>query len=168
MTDPVIPNPMKTSDLQSFGRKPPTASATPHGAAGGHKSSIEIIRASARNEMPPGSDVEKMVRQLAGLIQKKVVQLLQLGDTVFLLYPQKDGTVEFHTFTTESPQNLVARYKAGLNSLRQMGYKKAVSYANSPAFVKIAEQTGIPVKTTQTMKQVGNKMQPMYKFEVDV
>lgn len=128
---------------------------------------VEIIRQSAKNE-DPSVDVERIIQNLGYMVKTKMVQLLQIGNTVFLLKPQADGSVEFHTFTVESPSELVKRYKAGINSLKQMGFKKATSYATSPAFVKIAEQTGLPVRITQSQQIIGNKAVPAYKFEVDI
>lgn len=132
-------------------------------------SSAEIIQQSAQRESP-GQDMNRFMQTLGYMVQTKMVQLLQIGNTVFMLkpIPQEPGTVEFHTFTIESPQNLVMRYQAGLNSLRQMGYKKATTYATSPAFVKIAEQTGLPVRVTQSQQVIGNQAVPAYKFEVDI
>ena len=128
---------------------------------------VEIIRQSAKNE-DPNIDIERVIQNLGYMVKQKMVQLLQLGNTVFLLKPQADGSVEFHTFTVEPPSELVKRYKAGINSLKQMGFKKAVSYATSPAFVKIAEQTGLPVRVTQSQQVIGNKAVPAYRFEVDI
>lgn len=133
------------------------------------KTSAEIIEASAKKEAP-GQDMTRFMQTLGYMVQTKMVQLLQIGNTVFMLkpMPQEPGTVEFHTFTIESPQELVNRYKAGINSLKQMGFKKAVSYATSPAFVKIAEQTGLPVRVSQSQQVVGDKATPAYRFEVDI
>jgi hypothetical protein len=132
-------------------------------------SSAEIIQQSTQREAP-NQDMNRFMQTLGYMIQTKMVQLLQIGNTVFMLkpIPQQPGTVEFHTFTIESPQVLVQRYQAGLNSLRQMGYKKATTYATSPAFVRIAEQTGLPVKVTQSQQVMGDKAVPAYKFEVDI
>jgi hypothetical protein len=129
--------------------------------------SDDIIRQSAQKEMP-GSDVEGFMRKLVALVKTKKIQLLQIGNTVFLLQTKEPGTVEFHTFTIESPSDLVQRYKAGINSLKQMGFKKAYSYSTSPAFVKIAEQTGLPVRVTQSQQVIGDKAVPAYRFEVDI
>jgi hypothetical protein len=122
---------------------------------------VEIIQRSAAKE---GANAQQLIAQLGALIQRKVVQLLQLGDTVFLLRPQPNGVVEFHTFTVEDPQKLIARYKAGVNSLKQMGFKKATTYAQSPAFVRIAKSTGLPIRIGQTTGPKGS----MYTFEMDL
>jgi hypothetical protein len=128
---------------------------------------VEIIRASAQKEIP-GSDPEALIRQVGFLVQKGIVKLLQIGNTVILISPQSNGTAEFHTFTIEDPEALVQRYKATANSLKQMGFKKAVTYATSPAFVKIAKQTGLPVQISQSMQKIGNQMRKAYKFEVNL
>lgn len=129
--------------------------------------SDEIIRRSAEKELP-GQDINAFMQKMIALVRSKRVQLLQIGNTVFMLQPKGDGSVELHTSTIESPQNLVKRYQAAANSLKQIGYKKVISYATSPAFVKIAEQTGLPVKVEQSQQVIGNKAVPAYKFEVDI
>lgn len=158
MVEPIIKNPIKKKELLGFGKQKPQQSM---------QGPIEIIRASAQKEQP-GTDPEMMVRQIGTLVQRKAVQLLQIANTVFLVRTVGPGLAEFHTFTIEPPEALVERYKAGRNSLKQMGYKKAVSYAQSPAFAKIAEQTGLPVKVTQTQRMIQGKPVPVYQFEVDL
>jgi hypothetical protein len=158
MPDPLIGKPAKVE----MGKL-----KSPKAAGEQMLNSVQIIEKSVKNERPD-MDVNKFMQTLANMIQRKMVQLLQIGNTVFMLRPKGDGSVEFHTFTVESPQDLVKRYKAGLNSLKQMGFKKAYSYANSPAFVKISEQTGLPVRVTQSQMMMGDKMVPAYKFEVDI
>lgn len=131
--------------------------------------SAEIIEQSAKQEAPE-TDMTRFMQTLGYMVERKMVQLLQIGNTVFMLkpMPEQPGTVEFHTFTIESPQDLVKRFQAGINSLKQMGFKKATSYATSPAFVKLAEQTGLPVRVTQSQQVTGGKAVPAYRFEVDI
>lgn len=167
MAEPMVPNPIRAKDLAAVSpQKKPNSQAQ---AKPAQKNSFDIIQESAKKEAP-GQDMNRFMQTLAYMVQRKMVQLLQIGNTVFMLKPVQNepGTVEFHTFTIESPEDLVKRYQAGLNSLKQMGFKKAVSYATSPAFVKIAEQTGLPVRTSQSQTMIGGKMVPAYKFEVDV
>lgn len=126
----------------------------------------QIIEMSAANEMPGKG--QEIMQGVAYMIQNGKAQLLQIGNTVFLLQTKEPGTVEFHTFTVEPSADLVDRFKAGINSLKQMGFKKAVSYAATPAFVKLAKQTGLPVQITQSQMMQGNQMVPAYKFEVSI
>jgi hypothetical protein len=162
MAQPAIPNPIKTSSIQTG--LTPKAPAQPKKS---QRSSLDIIRQSAQRETP-GADVNKLIVSLGTLIDKNVVGLLRLGDTVLMLQPKGDGVVEFHTFTIENPQQLPQRYKEAIPNLKRMGFKKAISYAQSPAFKRIAEQSGVPVKVTQEMRRVGAQMMPYYKFEVDL
>ena len=128
---------------------------------------VDIIRQSAAQEVP-GSDPEQIVNALGAMVQKGMVKLVQIGNTVFSILPKGGNTAEFHTFTVEDPQTLVKRYHAGANTLRQMGFKKAVTYAESPAFVKMARQTGLPVKVSQGMQTIGGQQKPVYQFMLDL
>jgi len=129
--------------------------------------SAQIIQASAKKEMPD-LDINKFMSTLGTMVQRKMVQLLQIGNTVLMLKPKSPTEVEFHTFTVEPPESLVKRYQAAVNSLKEMGFKKAISYSTSPAFNKIAEQTGLPVKISQSQQMIGGKMVPAYKYELDL
>ena len=166
MAQPAIPNPIKSSSIQT-GLTPKASGGPKKAPQQKQVSSTKIIEESTRREQP-GADVNRIMQTIALMMQRKMVQLLQIGNTVFLLQPKEAGTVEFHTFTIESIDDLVKRYQAGLNSLKEMGFKKAISYAQSPAFVKIAQQTGLPVQVSQSQMMMGDKMVPAYKFEVSI
>lgn len=129
--------------------------------------SLQIIQASAKRELGPQMPVEQFIDKLGKMIQAKAVQLIQVGNTVFMIKPtQPVGTVEFHTFTVEPPESIVKRFQSGAKTLKQMGFKKAVSYADSPAFVKIAQMTGLPVRISQAASPQTGKQQ--YRFELDL
>lgn len=128
---------------------------------------FQIIEASGRKEMP-NVDPKRILSGVANIVKKKQARLVQIGNTVLLVMPQPDGSAEFHTFTVEPPETLAKRYKAAANTLKEMGFKRATSYATSPAFTKIAQDTGLPVRISQTQQMIGGKMVPAYKFEVDL
>ena len=127
---------------------------------------FQIIEASARKEMP-NVDPKRVLSGVA-VMTKKGAKLIQIGNTVFLVMPQPDGSAEFHTFTVEPVETLIKRYRAGMNTTKQMGLKKLISYTNKPEFVKIAKDTGLPVKISQSQQMINNQMVPAYKFEVDL
>lgn len=166
MAQPAIPNPIKASSIET-GLTLKSAPAPKKAPQQKQVSSTQIIQQSVAKEQP-GADINRIMQTLAYMMQRKMIQLLQIGNTVFMLKPLADGTVEFHTFTIESIDDLVKRYQAGINTLKEMGFKKAVSYAQSPAFVKIAQQTGLPVQVSQSQTMMGDKMVPAYKFEVNL
>jgi hypothetical protein len=122
----------------------------------------EIIKQSAEKEL--GGNADQIVNALSQMVQQKKVQLLQIGNTVFTIIPKGGQTAEFHTFTIEDPEKLVDRFKAGANSLKQMGFKQAVTYSESPAFVKMAKQTGLPVQISQGQQTIGGQNKPVYQF----
>lgn len=170
MVEPLIGQQKKSEGEKNLRMPKPKAGG---GGGGGDSlkqlSSAEIIERSARQEAP-GTDINRFMQTMAYMVQTKMVQLLQIGNTVLMLKPltEEPGTVELHTFTIESPQNIAQRYKAAANSLRQLGYKKVVSYATSPAFIKISEQTGLPIRVSQSQQVIGDKAVPAYKFELDL
>ena len=152
----------KAPDMGSV--RPPKAKAK----TGGKLNSLEIIQQSAQQEMGGKADVNQIIRGLEALIQQGAVQLLQLGNTVFTVMPKGGGIVEVHTFTVESPQTLVERYKAAAKALKNMGFRQAVTYAESPAFVKIAQQTGLPVRIAQGQQTISGQAKPTYQFVLDL
>ena len=163
MVAPAGPGIGKTKDAQVMGALKGKTEAPKKAKL----NSAQIIEASAKKELP-GQDIQKFMSTLTAMIQRKMVSLLQIGNTVFMLKPAGNGVVEFHTFTVEPMETLAERYKAGSNSLKEMGYKKAISYSTSPAFNKIAQQTGLPVKISQSQQMIGGKMVPAFKYEMDL
>jgi hypothetical protein len=127
---------------------------------------IQIIEASVRKEMPNVDPKRAIVG--VSMVTKKGGKLVQIGNTVFLVMPQPDGSAEFHTFTVEPVDTLIKRYRSGMNTAKQMGFKKLISYTNKPEFLKIAKDTGLPVKISQSQQMVNKQMVPAYKFEVDL
>ena len=138
------------------------------GGQGNKLDALQIIQQSAQAELGGKTDPTQIVNGLAALIQQGAVQLLQLGNTVFTVMPKQGGTVELHTFTVENPQTLVKRYQSAAKALKNMGFKRAVTYAESPAFVKIAQQTGLPVKIAQGQQTISGQTKPTYQFILDL
>lgn len=128
----------------------------------------EILRQSLQKEMPPGTDINKVIFGIKYMVKSNKVKLLQLGNTVFLITPKPNGIAELHTSSIESPQNIVKRWKVLPNSLKQMGFKKAESFSTDPNTIKLVQMTGLPVKINQGQRMMGGKMVPAYTFEMDL
>lgn len=158
--DPMLKG--KSPDMGSLRPKKGTAKKTQQ-----QIQPVEIIKQSVSQEMP-GANPDQIVGTLGAMVERGVVKLLQIGNTVFSVIPKGKDIAEFHTFTIEDPQTLVQRFKAGANSLKQMGFKQAVTYAESPAFVKMAQQTGLPVKIAQGQQTIGGQAKPTYQFVLDL
>ena len=128
----------------------------------------DILWASAQKEgVPPDMTRDKFLGSIGQLI-KQGAFLLPYGKTVLMVKPLQQGTAELHTFTTEDGKAVVQAYIAGAKFAKKNGIKHVVSYADSPAFVKYAKQTGLPVKVSQTARMQGGQMQPMYQFDLDL
>ena len=129
--------------------------------------SAQIIEASIKKEAP-NMDPKKVMAGLGAMAKKGMVKFVQIGNTVFSLRDVSPGIAEWHTFTVEPVPTLIKRYQAAMNTAKEMGYKKLMSYSTNPAFNKIAQETGLPVKISQSQQMVNGKMVPAYKYEIDV
>jgi hypothetical protein len=129
--------------------------------------SQQIIEASVKAEAP-NLDVAKVIQGLNLMANRKMIKFVQIGNTVFTLRDVSPGVAEFHTFTVEPVPTLIKRYRTAMNTAKEMGYKKLVSYSTSPAFNKIAQETGLPVKINQSQQMVNGKAVPAYQYEVTI
>jgi len=146
-------------------RGPRKASAGGGSPSQGKLDMIQIISASAQREAP-GSDINQFLVKLSAMIQQRQIKMLQVGNTVFMVRPMPNGVAEFHTFTVEPPESLVKRFQAGSKTLKQMGFKKAVSYTDNRAFGRLAQMTGLPVKSSPVTDPATGR--PTVRYELDL
>ena len=128
---------------------------------------VDIIRKSFSQHGELG-DFNTFMKKLGSLLLDKNNSTVQMGNTVFLLQRTAPDTVEVHTFSSETPQNLIKNYVGIAKFLKNQGIKRAVTYADSPGYVEIAKKTGLPVKVGQAVKTIGGKAKPMYTFELEL
>ena len=135
-------------------------------AAPQQKDVISIIRDSVAKS---GQDAEMFLRKLATLLKDPNNRLVQFGNMVLLAQRKSDDLIEFHTFSDEkNPMNLMRNYIGAAKMAKNQGYKKAITYADNPAFVELAKRTGLKVNIGQAPKVQGGVAKPMYTFEVDL
>lgn len=127
---------------------------------------LGIIKESVERE--GGGDFGEFMKKLATVVRDPNNKLVMFGNTVFLMKRIKPDTVELHTFSSEPPQNLVAAIQGAAKMLKQQGMKKAVTFGDNPAYVRLAKQTGLPVKVSQGAKVLKGQAKPMYTFELDL
>ena len=135
--------------------------------------SAEIITKVLTEEMGP-KEAQQFLKNVAQMAKTKQAQLVQIGQTVFLLNridskgkPLPPGTVLMFPFTAE-PNQAAERLKVLPNTLRQMGIKKIVSMTDDKNDVEMAKSMGPNVKVTQQMMFDGQQMSPMYYIEMDL
>lgn len=129
---------------------------------------LDIIRDSVGRELGPGANYEEFLKKLATLLQDKNNTLVQMGNTVFLMKKVGPDTVELHTFSSETPKNLVQNFIGAAKFLKNQGMKRAVTYADSPGYLEIAKKTGLPVKIGQSTRVMGGVAKPVYTFELEL
>lgn len=111
---------------------------------------------------------DDFLRRLAAMVKQGGVLFPVSKGTVLFIKPLQQGVAELHTFTTEDGRALIKGYIQGAKTAKKNGMKHIVSYADSPAFVKLAKSTGLPVKISQTTKMQNGQMRPVYQFDLDL
>jgi len=126
----------------------------------------EIIRQDAQRN---GFNPQQILETIAKLkLTNKNIQLAQMGNTVFLLMRTPPSTVEIHTFTIENPKEIIGHLKGLATFLKKAGIKQGFTYSDQPIFKQLVERSGMPIKITQTTKQIGNEMKPVYQYTMDL
>lgn len=152
--------------------KPDVMGALRSQAGGGpmnKMNSVQIIKEAIRGKLPAGMNEDKFLSGLAQMLKDPNRKLVQMDNVVFLLQRTGPTDVEFHAYIADPNMRNVVRSVQGLAKLlRREGIKKATTYGDGPQWAKIAEMTGIPVKTSQVMQNIGGQMKPVYKFEADL
>jgi hypothetical protein len=165
MAEPMIGKPEK---VQMGKLKSPKQTAAPK-----VMNSAEIITKVLTDEIGP-REAKQFLTNVSRLVQAKQAQLVQLGQTVFLLNkidnqgkPLPPGTVMMFPFTAE-PDQAPERIKVLPNTLKQMGFKRLTSMTDDKGDVELAKSMGPNVNVTQKMMFDGQQMSPMYVIEMDL
>ena len=130
--------------------------------------SFEVIQDALSRAVQNPQQVETLTKKLATMIKDPKNKLVQIGNSVFLMMLKDPETVEFHTFSSETPENLIKNYVGAAKLLKSQGVKRAVTYADSPGYLEIAKKTGLPVKISQSTKVIGGVAKPVYLFELEL
>jgi hypothetical protein len=63
---------------------------------------------------------------------------------------------------------MVSNFKNLIKFLKKAGIKQGFTYSEEPIFKQLVERSGMPVQITQTIKQIGNEMKPVYQYTMDL
>jgi hypothetical protein len=97
-----------------------------------------------------GSDekAQKMLSQLATVVSEEGAKLVHLGNVLFLIMVRGKGVVEIHTIGEEAqPRYLADDFKKLAEYLKKIGVKTAYTYTPDNRYGRLAQMTGLPVKT---------------------
>jgi hypothetical protein len=177
MVQPVIPNPIKSSSLQTGlapkGVAGPKPSAKPQ-APQKIQHSVDIIKQYLTTSKVDPKTIDTFIKQVAALTKSGMSKLVQIGETVFLvnLYDKNvkklpTGTAEVFSFSLD-PQKTPERIKVLSPSLKSFGINKAIFEVDDPNDIKMLKAQGVPFQVSQTMSYNGQQMVPVYKIEMGV
>lgn len=97
-----------------------------------------------------GSDekAQEMLGKLATIVSEEGAKLIHLGNILFLVMVRGEGVVEIHTIGTEAkPRMLAENFKKLAAYLQKIGVKTAYTYTPDNRYGRLAQMTGLPVKT---------------------
>jgi hypothetical protein len=97
-----------------------------------------------------GSDkkAQEMLGKLATTVKDEGAKLVHLGNVLFLIMVRGKGIVEIHTIGKEAqPRMLADDFKKLADYLKKIGVKTAYTYTPDNRYGRLAQLTGLPVKT---------------------
>jgi len=97
-----------------------------------------------------GSDkkAQEMLSKLAVTVKDEGAKLVHLGNVLFLIMVRGKGVVEIHTIGKEAqPRYLADDFKKLAEYLKKIGVKTAYTYTPDNRYGRLAQLTGLPVKT---------------------
>lgn len=94
---------------------------------------------------------EKMLGNLATIVQEDGAKLVHLGNVLFLILVRGEGVIEFHTIGSEQTSEQYAKDLVDLaRYLENIGVKLAYTYTENRAFERVARMTKLPIIKTET------------------
>jgi hypothetical protein len=138
----------------------------PDAMAGGSQSkhSMEILTESAKKE-DPNVDLKEYVKNLVIAIKANKVFLLRMGNTVFVMRPLDETTVEGHIATLDDMNTLQNNIATAFKTLKGLGYTHATGTSSIAGFVRMAKQLG--ASYTQLPISAEHPV-PTYQFDMDL
>jgi len=113
-----------------------------------------------------GSDkkAQEMLGKLATTVKDEGAKLVHLGNVLFLIMVRGKGVVEIHTIGKEAqPRMLADDFKKLADYLKKIGVKTAYTYTPDNRYGRLAQLTGLPVKTLK----INVKGKPMTAYVME-
>ena len=127
----------------------------------------EIVRIALdyfKKETGSDKKAQEMLGKLAITVQEEGAKLVHLGNVLFLIMVRGKGVVEIHTIGNEAqPRYLADDFKKLADYLKNIGVKTAYTYTPDNRYGRLAQMTGLPVKTFKV--EVEGKPMTAYVME---
>jgi hypothetical protein len=128
----------------------------------------EIVRIAMdyfKKETGSDEKATEMLGKLAIIVKDEGAKLVHLGNVLFLVMVRGKGVVEIHTIGTEAqPRQLADDFKKLADYLTKIGVKTAYTYTPDNRYGRLAQMTGLPVKTFK----VDVKGKPMTAYVMEL
>lgn len=109
---------------------------------------VQIALEYFKKETGSEEKAVEMLGKLVTIVTEEGAKLVHLGNVLFLVMVRGKGVVEIHTIGTESqPRYLAEDFKQLAAYLKQIGVKTAYTYTPDNRYGRLAQLTGLPIKT---------------------
>ena len=109
---------------------------------------VQIALEYFKKETGSEEKAVEMLGKLVTIVTEEGAKLVHLGNVLFLVLVRGKGVVEIHTIGTESqPRYLAEDFKQLAAYLKQIGVKTAYTYTPDNRYGRLAQLTGLPIKT---------------------
>lgn len=109
---------------------------------------VQIALEYFKKETGSEEKAVEMLGKLVTIVTEEGAKLVHLGNVLFLVLVRGKGVVEVHTIGTESqPRYLAEDFKQLAAYLKQIGVKTAYTYTPDNRYGRLAQLTGLPIKT---------------------
>ena len=127
---------------------------------------VEIIQQSMAQQGFDQESIDRALGGVAAIVKKPGAKLVNINNSVFLVLVKGVGSVEVHTFSSETPQALARNFVELSKYLKNIGVKIAKTYSDDPRFKEIARMTGLPVKVNEKTAPASGK--PAYEYVLEM
>jgi hypothetical protein len=128
----------------------------------------EIVRIALdyfKKETGSDEKATEMLGKLAIIVKDEGAKLVHLGNVLFLVMVRGKGVVEIHTIGNEAQHRMLAEdFKQLAAYLKNIGVKTAYTYTPDNRYGRLAQMTGLPVKTFK----VDVKGKPMTAYVMEL
>ena len=109
---------------------------------------VQIALNYFKQETSSEEKAKEMLGKLVTIVSEEGAKLVHLGNVLFLVMVRGKSVVEIHTIGTEAqPRYLAEDFKQLAAYLKQIGVKTAYTYTPDNRYGRLAQLTGLPVKT---------------------
>lgn len=109
----------------------------------------EILKIDLERNQPDYMTLPKVI----GFINKTISQggkLVRQGDTLMLFRNIGNATVEFHSFSADSPSDYLKNMAKFADMLKRLGFETAVTQYQNPKLSGMFKAAGFEASITQT------------------